>query len=218
MGDLVEELPCRPMARPASVGSSPQTPRPFRRPGAAKGTRPRPLHQPGRSRISRQVETPVPRLRIAIDALWQHKLLRGTGRHRYGACVAATHYGDAQLGAARRETVAMRDDHGQARGIRRRYGGGEAIDQDGVGGAVALPLLLIVDLPRFGGRLTVVLSSPLATPGRGEAAAAPKAWRAVEERRGADITPPLPARAPRSRPATRSRGSSAAAAGCTSPR
>ncbi len=59
-------------------------------------------------------------------------------------------------------------------------------------------------LPRFSGQVKVVVSSILATS-RERAAA-----------RG--VTPPLLSRAPRSWRATRSRGSSAAGAGCTSPR
>ncbi len=61
-----------------------------------------------------------------------------------------------------------------------------------------------VGLPRFSGQVKVVVSSILATS-RERAAA-----------RG--VTPPLLSRAPRSWRATRSRGSSAAGAGCTSPR
>ena len=73
-------------------------------------------------------------------------------------------------------------------------------------------------LPRFSGQVKVVVSSFLATSRERRAVAAPKAWRTVGEGRGPGVTPPPLSRAPRSWRATRSRGSSAAGADCTSPR
>ena len=87
-------------------------------------------------------------------------------------------------------------------------------------GRVAMPerALRRLGLPRFSGQVKVVVSSFLATSRERRAVAAPKAWRTVGEGRGPGVTPPPLSRAPRSWRATRSRGSSAAGADCTSPR